>query len=44
MLDDYYDLWGFDRDGLIKPETLDQMGLPEVKKELYPEGKKGKKI
>jgi aldehyde:ferredoxin oxidoreductase len=42
MLDDYYDLWGYDRNGLIKPETLDQAGLPEVKAALYPEGKKGK--
>jgi len=35
MLDDYYKLWGFDADGLIKPERLDEAGLPEVKKELY---------
>ena len=35
MLDDYYDLWGFGRDGLILPETLDKFGLEDVKKELY---------
>ena len=35
MLDDYYQLWGFDKDGLILPETLDEFGLEDVKKELY---------
>ena len=37
MLDDYYKLWGYDEDGLIRPETLVEFGLEEVKKELYPE-------
>jgi len=35
MLNDYYALFGFDEDGLIKPETLDNLNLPEVKKDLY---------
>ncbi len=38
MLDDYYKLWGYDKDGRILPETLDEFGLEDVKKELY--GKK----
>ncbi|MDP8247544.1 MAG: aldehyde ferredoxin oxidoreductase family protein [Candidatus Tritonobacter lacicola] len=36
MLDDYYRLWGYDENGLILPETLDELGLEDVKKELYP--------
>ncbi len=35
MLDDYYRLWGYDEDGLIRPETLDELGLEDVKEELY---------
>ncbi|MDP8213831.1 MAG: aldehyde ferredoxin oxidoreductase family protein [Candidatus Euphemobacter frigidus] len=37
MLDDYYRLWGYDDDGLIRPETLNELGLEDVRKELYPE-------
>ncbi len=37
MLDDYYRLWGYDEDGLIRPETLDELGLEDVRKELYGE-------
>ena len=35
MLNDYYRLWGFDANGLITPERLDEAGLPEVKEALY---------
>lgn len=35
MLNDYYELWGFDENGLIKPERLEEAGLPEVKEALY---------
>ena len=35
MLDDYYRLWGYDENGLIRPETLDELGLEDVKEELY---------
>jgi aldehyde:ferredoxin oxidoreductase len=40
MLDDYYKLWGYDRNGLILPETLDALDLGDVREELYPQGKK----
>jgi aldehyde:ferredoxin oxidoreductase len=40
MLDDYYKLWGYDRDGLILPETLDALDLGDVREELYPKCKK----
>ncbi|MFH1037724.1 MAG: aldehyde ferredoxin oxidoreductase family protein [PVC group bacterium] len=35
MLDDYYRLWGYDKNGLIRPVTLDALGLEDVKEELY---------
>lgn len=35
MLDDYYQLWGFDGNGLIRPERLAEAGLPEVREALY---------
>jgi aldehyde:ferredoxin oxidoreductase len=30
MLDDYYDERGWDRDGVVKQETVDNFGLAEV--------------
>jgi aldehyde:ferredoxin oxidoreductase len=35
MLEEYYNLWGMDENGLIKPQRLDEVGLGDVRQELY---------